>query len=49
VGLDGAVDRGGTEDVELVDDVGDAKIVYGTVCMEGGTGSGGMAVGVEVG
>jgi len=49
MGLEGAVDRAGTEDDELVDDVGDAMSGCGAVCVEDGAGSGGVAVGVEVG
>ena len=42
VRLEDADDRAGTEDNELVDEVG-------TTCVENATGSGGVAVGVEMG
>ena len=47
VGLEGAVDRTGTEDNELVNEVADAEIGSGAVCVENTSGSGGVAVGVE--
>jgi len=46
VGLEGAVDRTGTEDDELVSEVADAEIGSGTVSVEITSGSG-VAVGVE--
>ena len=47
MGLEGAVDRTGTEDDELVSEDADAEIGSGTVCVENTSGSGGVAVGVE--
>ena len=48
MGLEGAVDRTGTEDDELVSEVADADIGSGAVCVEITSGSGGVAVGVKV-
>ena len=47
VGLEGAVDRTGTEDDELVSEVTDAEIGSDTVCVENTSGSEGVAVGVK--
>lgn len=48
VGLEGAVDRTGIDDDELVNEVTDAEMGSGTVCVENTSGSGGVAVKVKV-